>query len=115
MGREDSAAQARAGVAGGRNVTLIRPGSKIGRERAASCTMRMQYKADTEHCKREQARDSRYAISLAEFKNNAWEILLVGGPGIMNNDFYGDGKTTCRLRWKKATQYAFAMKVCVCV
>ena len=39
----------------------------------------------------------------------------VGGPGIMNNDFYGNGKTTCRLRWKKATQYAFAMKVCVCV
>lgn len=36
---------------------------------------------------------------------------FVGGPGIMNNDFYGNGKTTCRLRWKKATQYAFAMKV----
>lgn len=29
VGREGLAAQARAGVAGGRNVTLIRPGSKI--------------------------------------------------------------------------------------
>lgn len=34
----------------------------------------------------------------------------VGGPGIMNNDFYGNGKTTCRLGREKATQYAFAMK-----
>lgn len=28
----------------------------------------------------------------------------------MNNDFYGNGKTTCRLGREKATQYAFAMK-----
>lgn len=29
----------------------------------------------------------------------------------MNSDFYGNGKTTCGLGEKKATQYAFAMRL----
>lgn len=75
------AAQAPAGVAGGRNVTLIRPGSKITKKGRTMHNAQAQGRqTDTKHCKREQARDSRYAISLAEFKNNAWEILLCWGP-----------------------------------
>lgn len=46
-----------------------------------------------------------------KFKNNAWgDPPCVGGPGIMNNDFYGNGKDDMQTWWKQATQYAFAMR-----
>lgn len=74
-----------------------------------------KHKADRQT--RSIARESRQETRGMQYHWQSLKIMLgrsscVGGPGIMNNDFYGNGKTTCRLRWKKATQYAFAMKVC---
>lgn len=77
--------------------------------RHAQCVVKRQTR------KYARERESRQETRGMQYHWQSLKIMLgrsscVGGPGIMNNDFYGNGKTTCRLG-EKATQYAFAMRL----